>query len=344
MYLITVQSLIINELQNQLYKFESESIQKANINNIFNSVTELLNLKNYTYLNPRLQFFKDYYDRMEEYHQHGLQGILQFQQVSRMLNVMLLNHSTKTWAQNTLNILYAQTPDIEATQQWHKKHYFDAYQKEFDELNAIASKIRKNDTFQDLKDKVGNNSTYFSVNGHEHLAEGIPYKNPQIFSNFSKDVVFVFNDFSDTDILNVTVLETCSLVDRIWIYVLKQNVKFNVIDNLFGLQYISLVQFMIYQERIIQSINDNMITQISIIAFQIIQDIQFKIYNLRYIKCQFKLSLQCQIQQFCKSNIKLHDDYVIYKIMPLLIKFIQRPNNYNQLKIICCYKTYQLFI
>ncbi|CAL6039467.1 Hypothetical_protein [Hexamita inflata] len=92
---------------------------------------------------------------MEEYHKHGLQGILQFQQVNRMLNAMLLNPSTKDWAQNTLNVLYSQTPDIEATQQWYKKHYFDAYQKEFDELNAIASKITKNDSFQDLKDKVG---------------------------------------------------------------------------------------------------------------------------------------------------------------------------------------------
>ncbi|CAL6050622.1 Conserved_hypothetical protein [Hexamita inflata] len=282
MILIIVQSIKINELQNKLQTFESESIQKANINNIFNSVTELLNLKNYTYLNPRLQFFKDYYDRMGEYHQHGLEGILQFQQINRMLKAMLLNSSTKDWAQNTLNVLYSQTPDIEATQQWHKKHYFDAYQKEFDELNAIASKITKNDTFYDLRDKVGNNSTYFSINGHENLAEGIPFQNAQVFSNFSKDVVFVFNDFSDTEILNITILETCSLIDRIWIYVLQQNVKYNVINSLFGLQYISLVQLMIYQEIIIQFVNNNMITQTNIISFQIIYEIQNDIQQANY--------------------------------------------------------------
>ncbi|CAL6077351.1 Conserved_hypothetical protein [Hexamita inflata] len=259
---------------------------------------------------------------MEEYHQHGLQGIQQFQQINRMLNAMLLNPSTKVWAQNTLNVLYSQTPDIEATQQWHKKHYFDAYQKEFDELNAIASKITKNDTFQDLKDKVGNNSTYFSVNGHEHLAEGIPYKNPQIFSNFSKDVVFVFNDFSDTDILNVTVLETCSLVDRIWIYVLKQNDKYNVIDNLFGLQYISLVQFMIYQERINEFINNNMIAQTNVIAFKFIYEIQKDVSNVN-------INQVYRIKSYNSENISQN-----YLIIVLFTKYCNYQSNlifYNQI-------------
>ncbi|CAL6019155.1 Conserved_hypothetical protein [Hexamita inflata] len=181
------------------------------------------------------------------------------------------------WALDTIYRLVIEFPDVDQFFYNQKIHYFDAYQYELDELTQLVSLITTNDTYIDIIQKQKYNNTYFTINSKEYLAEGVPFTNPMIFSRFSKDTVYVFDNFEEIYILNTTILETSSLVDRVWIFAIIDNQQVNVIEQLFRKKYLSLVQVMILQQNITEFIEQNVVYENTVNNFQFVQQIQNEI-------------------------------------------------------------------
>ncbi|CAL6049738.1 Conserved_hypothetical protein [Hexamita inflata] len=230
---IVVLSLKFNELQDKLQRFEETSISSANVGNIFNNVRELLNMKQFTFYDPKLALFKDYQKRTDEYENLGLSGVIYFQETIQVLKYYISIDYWKEWCQDAINRLISELPDVDQFFYNQKENYFNPYQYELDELTLLASKITKTDTSEQIIEKIGSNYTYFTINNEEYLCDGVPYTNPMIFSRFSKDSIYIFDNFEEIHILNTTILESSSLVDRIWIYIVHANYKINVIQNMF---------------------------------------------------------------------------------------------------------------
>ncbi|CAL6113967.1 Conserved_hypothetical protein [Hexamita inflata] len=274
---ISVLGLKFNELQDKLQNFEEMSISSANIGNIFNSVREILNMKNFTFYDPKLALFRDYQQRTDEYESLGISGSLYFQEAIYVLDFYISIDWTKEWCEDAENRLKSELPDVDQFFYNQKETYFEPYQYELDELTLLASNITKLDTADQIREKIGDNYTYFTINNHEQLSEGVPYTNPMIFSRFSKDTVYIFNNFDQLDVLNTTILETSSLVDRVWIFIVNAFQKINVIQTLFNVKYMSLVQVIIFQQNITDFIKQNLTFDNTVSNFNFIQEIQNEI-------------------------------------------------------------------
>ncbi|CAL6092624.1 Conserved_hypothetical protein [Hexamita inflata] len=275
---ISVFSLKFDELHDKLQNFEETSISSANIGNIFNSVRELLNMRQFTFYDPKLALFRDYLERTDEYESLGISGSLYFQEAIYVLDFYISIDWMKDWCEETESRLKQELPDIDQFFYHQKDHYFDPYQFELDELTQLSSNITNSDTAQQIREKIGDNYTYFTINNQEQLCEGVPYTNPMIFSRFSKDTVYIFDNFEEIDILNTTILETSSLVDRIWIFIIIDNKQVNVMEQVYKVKYISLVQLIPIQIRIKGYIKQNMIINKNVVKdFGFIQDIQNEI-------------------------------------------------------------------
>ncbi|CAL6069480.1 Conserved_hypothetical protein [Hexamita inflata] len=278
MYLfISIFSLKFDELQDKLQNFEETSISSANIGNIFNSVREILNMKNFTYYDPKLSLFKDYQDRTSAYEYMALSGMLSFSDAMYVLNFYISIDWMRDWCEEAKARLYLQLPDVDQFFNTQKVHYFDAYQYELDELNTLASNITNNDTAEQIREKIGNNNSYFIINNLQQLNQGVPFTNPMIYSRFSKDIVYIFDDFEEIDILNTTILETSSLVDRVWIFIIINNKQVNIFEKLYNEKYLSLLQAIILQYPIIEFIKKNIKYENQVNDFQFIREIQSEI-------------------------------------------------------------------
>ncbi|CAL6054667.1 Conserved_hypothetical protein [Hexamita inflata] len=276
MYLIVnVLNTKFYELQNQLQNFEEESIKSANVDNIFNSVRELLNLQQFTYYDPKLCLFKDFQERPLDYEQMGLSGIFTYSETIKTLQSHLSLDYINEWAQETINRLQSGFPDVDQFFYNQKIHYFDTYQLQLDEISQISSTLTNDDSAIDIYYKL--NYMYFTINNEQYLDEGVPFTNPMIFSRFSKDTVYIFDNFEEIDILNTTILETSSLVDRVWIFVIIHNSQVNVIEQLFHKKYLSLVQVMILQQNIAEFIKQNVVYENTVNNFQFVHEIQNEI-------------------------------------------------------------------
>ncbi|CAL6023261.1 Conserved_hypothetical protein [Hexamita inflata] len=272
-------NLKYNELQNKLQNFEETSIQSANVDNVFNSVRELLNMKQFTYYDPKLQLFKDFQERLQEYEQIGVSGTLSFQDAMYTLQYYIDIKYKKDWCQDSMNRLKQELPDVDQFLNRQKTNYFKPYQYELDELTQFASKITITDTSEQIRSKIGNNNTYFTINNEKQLFKGIPFTNPMIYSQFSKDSVYIFDNFEEINIINTTILESSSLIDRIWIYIIKENQIINIFDKLFKVKYLSLTQVMILQQNITEYIEQNIKYKNIVNNFQFIQHIYKEIEN-----------------------------------------------------------------
>ncbi|CAL6011430.1 Conserved_hypothetical protein [Hexamita inflata] len=272
---VSVFSLKFDELQDKLQNFEETSISSANIGNIFNSVREILNMKNFTYYDPKLSLFKDYQDRTSAYEYMALSGMLAFSDAMYVLNLYISIDWMRDWCEEAKTRLYSEFPDVDQFFYNQKDHYFDPYQYELDELNSLANNIMNDDTAEQIREKIGNNNSYFIIKNQEQLCEGVPYSNPMIFSRFSKDTVYIFDNFEELDILNTTILETSSLVDRIWIFMIIDNKYVNVVEKIYKVKYLSMVQIMVTQQRVKTFIKQNIIINQNVVKdFSFIQDIQ----------------------------------------------------------------------
>ncbi|CAL6081004.1 Hypothetical_protein [Hexamita inflata] len=98
-----------------------------------------------------------------------------------------------------------------------------------------------------------------------------------IYSRFSKDIVYIFDDFEEIDILNTTILETSSLVDRVWIFIIINNKQVNIFEKLYNEKYLSLLQAIILQYPIIEFIKKNIKYENQVNDFQFIREIQSEI-------------------------------------------------------------------
>ncbi|CAL5981629.1 Conserved_hypothetical protein [Hexamita inflata] len=206
----------------------------------------------------------------------GLPGILTYSQTIQILQSYLTLGYIDEWAQETIIRLQSELPDVDQFFYNQKIHYFDAYQKQMDELTNITSTITINDTASDIYQKLEYND-YFTINNEEYLAEGVPFTNPTIFGRFSKDTVYIFDNFIDIDILNTTILETSSLVDRVWIFIINKNKSINVLETLYKVKYLSLVQVMILQQKITEFMKRDVMYDSTINSFHFIQTIQNQI-------------------------------------------------------------------
>ncbi|CAL6052233.1 Conserved_hypothetical protein [Hexamita inflata] len=246
---------------------------------VFNNVRELLNMKQFTYYDPKLQLFKDFQERLQEYEQIGVAGTLSFQDAMYTLQYYIDIKYRKDWCQDSMNRLKQELPDVDQFFNRQKTNYFKPYQYELDELTQFASKITNTDTSEQIRAKIGNNNTYFTINNEKQLSKGIPFTNPMIYSQFSKDSVYIFDNFEEINIINSTILESSSLIDRIWIYIIKENQIINIFDKLFKVKYLSLTQVMILQQNITEFIKQNTKYQNIVNNFQFIQHIYKEIEN-----------------------------------------------------------------
>ncbi|CAL6093112.1 Conserved_hypothetical protein [Hexamita inflata] len=314
MFQIQILCLKFSELQQSLLQFEESSITLENVQNVFNNVRELLNNKSYSFYNPKLILFQDYLERTDEYNKYNLTSVLQYQETIWKLQDMITVFETHEWALNTLQKLQSQVPDLDQFYSQRKKHDFDVYQKEMDALSQMTNKIQKNDKQKQIRAKIGNNNTYFVINQYEELAEGVPYTNPTIFSKFSKDVVFIFNNFEQAEVFNTTMLETCSLNDRIWMFAIHERKIINILQNLFQENYLSLIQTMFFQQNITKYIKQFKY-QDQMVDFKFIQEIQalielenqqqvYKVYNgtITFVSSSYTIFLlftkQCNYYSF----------------------------------------------
>ncbi|CAL6087209.1 Conserved_hypothetical protein [Hexamita inflata] len=177
----------------------------------------------------------------------------------------------------------------------------------------MAKQITLDDNENQIRQKVGQNNTYFIINDKQQLADSISYSNPMIFSKVSKDVVFLFDNFKEVEILNITILETCSLIDRIWIFTFNNTKLINVVQDIFNVSYLSLVQIMFKQQYIQQYILQLVDSTPRTLNLKLIQDIQVQIQ---------KASISQTYKVYNDSQVYSSSTYTVFLLFTQMCNYL----------------------
>ncbi|CAL6101227.1 Conserved_hypothetical protein [Hexamita inflata] len=255
MIFIFCQTQKILQLQSTMKQFEADNL---NIQE-FQSVYEIINQANKTYYSAVVQLFPDYQDNYNTYSKRGIKPKWFVTTAVEKLKLIIDtgNQTEKTWASLRLSALLSQQPNTELFFINKRQNSFTIYQQVIDQLTAMAANITSSDNESQIRAKIGSNNTYFTVNNYSQLHSAIPFTNPTIFETTSKDVIFVFRQFSSPQVLMKTLYETCSLYDRIWIYNIVNGDLVNVLSVLFERKYLSIIQIQNNQDLIVEYLNNN---------------------------------------------------------------------------------------
>ncbi|CAL6060293.1 Conserved_hypothetical protein [Hexamita inflata] len=255
MIIVLSQTLKIQQLQNMMKQFEADNL---NIQE-FNSVYDIINQANKTYYSAVVQLFPDYQDNYDAYNKRGIKPkwFVTIAVDKLQLIIDTGNQTESSWANNRLSILLSQKPNTELFFINKRQNTFKIYQKVIDQLTFMSASLTQTDNETQIRAKIGTNNTYFMVNNYSQLHNTIPFTNPTIFESTTKDIIFVFSQFSSPQILMKTLYETCSLNDRVWIYNIIDGELVNILTILFQRKFLSIISIQNNYELIIDYLLNN---------------------------------------------------------------------------------------
>ncbi|CAL6066184.1 Conserved_hypothetical protein [Hexamita inflata] len=311
--------LKFGQLQEQMQSFE-QNVLENNFQQFYFNAQDIVNQRNLTYFNAPLLLFPDYMNHQLEYSARTIASSLAQQVVIDQLKRIVINGNMteQIWAQTRLNALQNELPDLNNAFVQKQQQFFIQYQNQLKIMEALSSKIDKYDSYEDLEQKLGAD-TYFQIQNHTKLSKEIPFTNPTMLSNTPKDVIFIFKQFQNLEVLIKTIYEVCTLFDRIWLFSFEEYHPVNIILASFNKSYLSVIQIqnnieLIYEKILMFKGSTNYI------------DLQF----IDIIQNQIRTANQNYTYQFVEGQkVILVDSYLVFLIFSNDVQFI---SNIQQIK------------